>query len=211
MSATAVPQPLIPVARKGRLRRPRGLVLVCLGAAVVVVLPVMITVVQAFQGEWSAAKTALSASATPTLFLHTIELAVLVTPVSGVLGVAAAWLVERTRRAGPADMAAAAGGAVGRPAVRHQLCLGDAELVADRVLGRGRDRHVLLLPDRVPARGGVAARDGSGARGDCALAGPGRVAHLLRGWCCRSCARRSWAACCWSCSTRSSSSTRSWR
>ncbi len=60
-------------------------------------LPVVITVVQAFQGGASAAKAAFTASSTPTLFLHTIELAALVTPVSGILGLATAWVVERTR------------------------------------------------------------------------------------------------------------------
>jgi iron(III) transport system permease protein len=70
--------------------------LVSLGVAVVVGLPVIITVIQAAQGGLGAAKTALTASATPTLFLHTIELAALVTPVCGVLGVAAAWVTERT-------------------------------------------------------------------------------------------------------------------
>jgi len=62
-----------------------------------VALPVVITVVQAFQGGWSAAKAAITDSATPTLFLHTIELAAVVTPACGVLGLATAWVVERTR------------------------------------------------------------------------------------------------------------------
>jgi iron(III) transport system permease protein len=85
------------VKRARGARAPRGLVLVCLAIALVVALPVVITVVQALQGGIPAAKAAFTASATPTLFLHTIELAALVTPVSGVLGLGTAWVVERTR------------------------------------------------------------------------------------------------------------------
>jgi iron(III) transport system permease protein len=76
--------------------RKAGLTLACAAIALVVGLPVVITVVEALQGGASAAKAAFSAPATPTLFLHTIELAALVTPACGALGVAAAWLVERT-------------------------------------------------------------------------------------------------------------------
>ena len=70
--------------------------LVSLAVAVVVALPVVITVVQAFQGGIPAARAAITDSATPRLLLHTIELAALATPACGVLGLAAAWLVERT-------------------------------------------------------------------------------------------------------------------
>jgi len=76
---------------------PRGLLLTCALVAVVALLPVLITVVQAAQGGVSAAKAAITDSATPTLLLHTLELAVIVTPVCGALGLAAAWVVERTR------------------------------------------------------------------------------------------------------------------
>jgi iron(III) transport system permease protein len=76
---------------------PRGLLLTCIGVAVLVTLPVLITVVQAVQGGVPAAKAVITASNTPTLLLHTVELAAIVTPVSGLLGVSAAWVVERTR------------------------------------------------------------------------------------------------------------------
>ena len=78
------------------MRRPSGLLLGAVAVALVAALPVVITLVQAIQGGAGAAKTAFTASATPTLFLHTIELAALATPASGVLGLATAWLVERT-------------------------------------------------------------------------------------------------------------------
>jgi hypothetical protein len=77
-----------------------------MAVAVVVTLPVLITVVQAVQGGASAAKAAITASATPTLLLHTLELGVIVTPVCGVLGVAAAWVVERARVPGRRKSAA---------------------------------------------------------------------------------------------------------
>jgi iron(III) transport system permease protein len=78
-------------------RIPRSLLFACVVVAVIVGLPVIITVIQAIQGGVSAASHALDDSSTPTLLEHTLELALIVTPVSGVLGVSAAWLVERTR------------------------------------------------------------------------------------------------------------------
>jgi iron(III) transport system permease protein len=86
---------MITVSAKSRI--PRSLLLACVGVAVIVVLPVIITVIQAFQGGFSSASDALDANSTPTLLEHTLLLAVVVTPVSGVLGVSAAWIVERTR------------------------------------------------------------------------------------------------------------------
>jgi iron(III) transport system permease protein len=92
--------PRVTPRRTRAVRPPAGLALIGVGVALLVALPVLITVVQAAQGGFPAARRAITASATPTLFLHTIELAVLVTPVSGVLGLATAWLVERTRLPG---------------------------------------------------------------------------------------------------------------
>jgi iron(III) transport system permease protein len=86
---------MITVSAKSRI--PRSLLFACLGVAVIVVLPVIITVIQAFQGGFSSASDALDASSTPTLLEHTLLLAVVVTPAAGVLGVSAAWIVERTR------------------------------------------------------------------------------------------------------------------
>ena len=95
----ARPRHLAP-QRARAVRLPGGLLLIGVGVALLVALPVLITLVQAAQGGFPAARRAITASATPTLFLHTIELAVLVTPVSGVLGLGTAWLVERTRLPG---------------------------------------------------------------------------------------------------------------
>ncbi|HET6870935.1 MAG TPA: iron ABC transporter permease [Solirubrobacteraceae bacterium] len=93
-------QPRVGVWRERAMRRPSGLLLSAAAVAVLAGLPVVITLVQAIQGGAGAAKTAFTASATPTLFLHTIELAAIATPASGVLGLATAWLVERTRLPG---------------------------------------------------------------------------------------------------------------
>jgi iron(III) transport system permease protein len=82
------------------MRIPGGLPLIGIAVAVLAGLPVVITVIQSAQGGLSAARTAFTDSATPTLFLHTIELAALATPAAGVLGLGAAWLVERTRLPG---------------------------------------------------------------------------------------------------------------
>lgn len=79
------------------VRIPPGLMLVGLAVAVVAGAPVLITVIQALHGGVSAARAAITDSATPTLLLHTIELAAVATPACGLLGLGAAWIVERTR------------------------------------------------------------------------------------------------------------------
>ncbi len=77
----------------------RGLVSVCVLVAAIVVLPVAITIVQAFQGGTSAVRDAVNATSL-SLVWHTVLLALVVTPVCGVLGVSTAWFVERTRLPG---------------------------------------------------------------------------------------------------------------
>ena len=76
---------------------PRGLLATCIAVVAVVVIPIVVTIVQAIQGGASAARDALGASSTTTLLLHTVLLAAIATPVAGVIGVAGAWFVERTR------------------------------------------------------------------------------------------------------------------
>jgi ABC-type Fe3+ transport system permease subunit len=65
-----------------------------------VVIPVLVTVVQAIQGGFSAAGTALGSQSTLTLVLHSVEVAAAATPICAVIGVAAGWFVERTRLPG---------------------------------------------------------------------------------------------------------------
>jgi iron(III) transport system permease protein len=80
-----------------RLGLPHGLLALCLAVAVLVTLPVVVTIVQAVQGGFAALSTALRAPATGTLMLHSLEVAALATLVATVIGVATAWFIERTR------------------------------------------------------------------------------------------------------------------
>jgi iron(III) transport system permease protein len=79
---------------------PTGLLLACLLAAAIVVLPVGVTIFQALQGGISAARHAIEATSAKELLMHTVLVAAIATPVAGVLGVAGAWLVERTHLPG---------------------------------------------------------------------------------------------------------------
>jgi iron(III) transport system permease protein len=79
---------------------PTGLLLVCVLAVAVVVLPVGVTIFQALQGGLSAAKHAIEATSAKELLIHTVLVAAIATPVAGILGVACAWLVERTHLPG---------------------------------------------------------------------------------------------------------------
>jgi iron(III) transport system permease protein len=74
---------------------PRALLAVSALAALVIVIPVVITIVQAFQGGPASAWTAIKATSF-SLIWHTLLVAIIATPASGVLGVVTAWLVERT-------------------------------------------------------------------------------------------------------------------
>ncbi len=76
---------------------PRGLLLCCVPIALVIVVPVIFTVVQAVQGGWSAAWTSIRSSSALTLLMHTVGVALAATPVCAILGVGAAWFTERTR------------------------------------------------------------------------------------------------------------------
>ncbi|HEY2373572.1 MAG TPA: iron ABC transporter permease [Gaiellaceae bacterium] len=78
-------------------RIPRRLLAVCVLVVALVVLPVVVTIVQALQGGVSAATSALEATSARTLLVHTVLVTVAATPICGVIGVAGAWFVERTR------------------------------------------------------------------------------------------------------------------
>jgi iron(III) transport system permease protein len=79
-----------------RLGLPQGLLAICLAVAFLAATPVLVTIVQAVDGGFSALSTALRAPATKTLLLHSLEVAFVATPVAAAIGVAAAWFVERT-------------------------------------------------------------------------------------------------------------------
>jgi iron(III) transport system permease protein len=79
---------------------PRGLLLVCVLVALVVVLPVGITIVQGLQGGVSAAVKAIDASSARTLLLHSVLVALVAAPLAGLIGVTGAWFIERTHLPG---------------------------------------------------------------------------------------------------------------
>jgi iron(III) transport system permease protein len=92
----------VDVARLTRNRRHTspGLLALCAAVAILVLLPIAITVFQAFQGGTSAIWDALRASSSRTLLLNTVLVPLVATPICGVIGVGGAWFVERTRLPG---------------------------------------------------------------------------------------------------------------
>jgi iron(III) transport system permease protein len=86
-------------ARRARRRlggAPLGLLAVSALVAVVVVLPVAITLVQGLEGGTSAAIKSIDASSPRTLLLHSVLVAAVAAPLAGLLGVSSAWFIERT-------------------------------------------------------------------------------------------------------------------
>jgi iron(III) transport system permease protein len=96
-SSARPPAPLAaPRARRALAGAPRGLLVACALVAVVVALPVAITLLQGLEGGASAAVKAIDASSARTLLLHSVLVAVVAAPLAGLIGVASAWFVERT-------------------------------------------------------------------------------------------------------------------
>jgi iron(III) transport system permease protein len=81
-------------------RIPRGLAVACGVVAFLVLIPIGVTVVQALQGGVAAAGDALHAPSSLTLLKNTLVIAAIAVPLAGVIGVAGAWFVERTRLPG---------------------------------------------------------------------------------------------------------------
>ena len=77
-----------------------GLIALCAIVAILVVLPIAIIAFQAFEGGTSAIADALRASSSRTLLRNTVLVSLVATPICGVIGVGAAWFVERTRLPG---------------------------------------------------------------------------------------------------------------
>ncbi len=93
------PHPARPLTRRrlGSVRGvPIGLLAAASVAAILVALPVPVTIIQALQGGLSAALDAIEATSPRTLLLHSILVALVASPVCAVLGVGGAWFVERT-------------------------------------------------------------------------------------------------------------------
>jgi iron(III) transport system permease protein len=78
------------------MRVPRTLLTLCILVAVAIVLPIGITIFQAFHGGFGAVRNAVDASSAHILLLHTVLVALVATPATGVIGVTGAWFVERT-------------------------------------------------------------------------------------------------------------------
>jgi iron(III) transport system permease protein len=74
--------------------------LTCIAVALIVVTPVVVTIVQALEGGIQPAIDALRAASSRTLLVHTVLVALVATPVCGVIGVVGAWFVERTNLPG---------------------------------------------------------------------------------------------------------------
>jgi iron(III) transport system permease protein len=93
---------VVSVARIARRRgdRSTGLHVVCAIVAILVVLPIAITAYQALDGGTSAVSDAFRASSSRTLLVNTLLVSLVATPICGVIGVAGAWFVERTRLPG---------------------------------------------------------------------------------------------------------------
>jgi iron(III) transport system permease protein len=82
--------------RAARPPRPGKLVIAGAFAAVLIALPVIVTIVQALQGGLSPAVDALKDSSPRALLANSLLVTVVAAPVCAVLGVGTAWLVERT-------------------------------------------------------------------------------------------------------------------
>jgi iron(III) transport system permease protein len=93
-----------PAGRAAILRIPRrlpggaplGFVAVCVLVAVLVALPIPVTIVQALQGGVAAAGAAIRATSPRVLLLHSVLVALIAAPLTGLIGVSCAWFVERT-------------------------------------------------------------------------------------------------------------------
>src|SRR5579872_5630296 len=79
---------------------PLPILAVCALVVLAVVFPLAVTIVQAFDGGLNGARAAIEATSSQTLLLHTVLVALVATPLCGVIGVAGAWFVERTRLPG---------------------------------------------------------------------------------------------------------------
>jgi iron(III) transport system permease protein len=75
---------------------PKGLLAACFLTALLVAVPVIVTIVQAIEGGFTVAGTSIASTSTFTLMLHSIEVGAAAAPICGIIGVAAAWFVERT-------------------------------------------------------------------------------------------------------------------
>jgi iron(III) transport system permease protein len=79
---------------------PRGLVAICAVVVIVTVIPIIVTIGQAVSGGWGEVVHAFQGTDLGPLLFRTVGVALLATPVCGILGVVSAWFVERTELPG---------------------------------------------------------------------------------------------------------------
>jgi iron(III) transport system permease protein len=94
--AAASPTSTLPVPRLRRAAPPRGLVIAAIGTAALALLPLVFVVIEARTISWSAAVDLLVRPRVASLLRNTLTLLAAVGALCVVLGVAAAWCVERT-------------------------------------------------------------------------------------------------------------------
>ena len=167
-------------SERGRIPVPRGLLAACMVAALLVAVPVIVTIVQAVQGGLSVAGTSIGSTSTLTLGPAFAR---------GCGRVSADLrrhrccrrLVRRTHHnARPAPVGGAPGGAADDSAVRYELRVGELRPRIPGICRRGGNHLVQLLPDRVSACRGGASRPRPGARGDRAFARVERAQDVLQ-------------------------------
>jgi iron(III) transport system permease protein len=96
-AATSAARPAHARRARGALRgAPPGLFAAGALVAIVVLLPVGITIEQALQGGASAALKSIDAASPRTLLLHSVLVAAVASPLAGAIGVTSAWFIERT-------------------------------------------------------------------------------------------------------------------
>jgi iron(III) transport system permease protein len=83
-----------------RPRLPRSLVAVCLVVISVTSIPIIVTIGQAVGGGWGQIQHAFQGTDIVSLLLRTVTVALIATPVCGIIGVTGAWFVERTHLPG---------------------------------------------------------------------------------------------------------------
>ena len=130
---------------------PWVLLALSVAVAVVLVLPLCFLLIEAHGAGTSTILNLIFRSLTASLLWNTVRLTVVVTVLCAVIGIAAAWFIERTDLPARRSVGCARRGAAGHPGLRCELRLGVAEHLGAGLPRRGaRDD-----PGGVPA--GVSA------------------------------------------------------
>ena len=160
-------------------RAPAGLIGAAAFAAVLVLLPILVTVVQAAGVSAQGAVDLLMRPLVGRLLVNTVGLVVAASATCAAIGTATAWLVERTDVPGRKVWAVLAVAPLGHSAIHLELCLGLAEQRAAGFRRRPAGGYLRLLSARLSAGRRRAARSRSGAGRNRQVAGSWRVGMLL--------------------------------